>query len=67
MIGWVVVWLFVFACLRRLDENVAGASEEGGYFEQEEQDHGTFADQGKPSIWSYPFVLLFLLSMFYLY
>ena len=31
MIGWVVVWLFLFACLRRLDENVAGASEEGGY------------------------------------
>ena len=47
------------ACLQRLDENVAGASEEGGYFEQEEQDQGTFADQGKPSIWSYPFVLLF--------
>ena len=59
MIGWVVVWLFVFACLRRLDENVAGASEEGGYFEQEEQDQGTFADQGKPSLWSCHVVLLF--------
>ena len=44
------MWVFVFACLRRLDENVVGASAEGGYLEQEEQDQGTFADQGKPPI-----------------
>ena len=47
MSGGVIVCI---ACLRRLDKNIAGASEEGGYFEQEEQDQGTFADQGKPSL-----------------
>ena len=56
-----------FVCQQRFEESVAEDFEEGGFFDQEYQEQGQVADQGKPSIWSYPFVLLFfLLSMFYL-
>ena len=47
LVEWCVI---VCICLlSTLDENVAGACEEGGFVEQEDQDQGQFADQGKPS------------------
>ena len=35
---------------QRLDENVAGDFEEGGFIDQEYQNQGQVADQGKPPI-----------------
>ena len=41
------VVIICFVVLRRLDENIAGVSEEGGSVEQKEQDQGHFVEQGK--------------------
>ena len=51
----------VISFYRRLDENADGTG--GGEFvEQEEQDQGLFANQGKPSL-DHTIVLLFLCTM----
>ena len=44
----------MFILLQRLDDIVAEEFEEGDYQEQEYQDQGQVADQGKPPNWSYP-------------
>ena len=41
----------------RLDENVAGAYEEGDYFEQQEPEH--FVEQGKLLRWACIYISLF--------
>ena len=49
----------VISFYRCLDENVDGTGGEGEFVEQEEQDQGLFANQGKPSL-DHTIVLLFL-------
>ena len=52
----------VISFYRRLDKNVDGTGGEGEFVEQEEQDQGLFANQGKPSL-DHTIVLLFLCVM----
>ena len=53
----------VISFYRRLDENVDGTGGEGEFVEQEEQDQGLFANQGKLYL-EHTIVLLFLCIMF---